>query len=134
MPASAKIILPQLTGIRAVAALSVLIAHSLDQAFAPFGAKSIATFTGSLAFFGMSLFFTLSGAVLMLNYPFSTWSDTSFFNRLKLFAIARVARIMPLYIAIGLIFLAATPFFRETRGRHAELLDPHAVLVASVSG
>lgn len=112
IPASSKVerfFLPSLTGLRFVAALAILLAHAGDQAFAPYGIGFFSRLTGALAFFGMSLFFTLSGCVLILNYSHSFARNASFMHGLHSFGAARFARIVPLYIVIGVCFLAATP-------------------------
>ncbi len=101
--------LPSLTGLRFVAAFSILLAHATDQSFSPFGVKGLSLFAGGLAFFGMSLFFTLSGCVLMLNYGHYFETGKPFWPALRRFGIARFARIVPLYLAVGFVFLAATP-------------------------
>src|SRR4051794_15939839 len=58
---------PALTGARAVAAYAVLFEHAIDWTY---GVSSPATheFCARLAYFGMSLFFCLSGFVISLNY------------------------------------------------------------------
>ncbi len=106
--------IPALTGLRFIAAMSVLVAHAVDQAFAPYAAKQIALATAHLAFFGMSLFFVLSGTVLAINYSFALQGPhkgTAVWN----FAVARFARIVPLYYFCGIVFFAATPWSNELK-------------------
>jgi peptidoglycan/LPS O-acetylase OafA/YrhL len=88
--------IPALTGMRGVAAYSVLIAHAL-------------IFTGrtwpplyNLAHFAMSLFFVLSGFVIQYNYGTSFAKD-KFGTATKRFLVARFARLYPLYF-VGLLF------------------------------
>ena len=59
--------LAPLTGLRVVAACSVLIAHALDTAFI-YDPKNFHPYAALLAYFGMSLFFVLSGFVIQYNY------------------------------------------------------------------
>jgi peptidoglycan/LPS O-acetylase OafA/YrhL len=95
--------LEALTGLRGVAALSVLLAHGLDTAFSYGGQPWIYhSFASRLAWFGMSLFFVLSGFVIQLNYG-------EMFRKRRLreatyqFAVARFSRLYPLYcVAIAL--------------------------------
>lgn len=100
--------LPVLTGLRFIAAFSVLLAHSLHSIFrqeatSPF----LHQFALQLAYIGLTLFFVLSGCVLTLNYgqdfkrrPLGT---------LRKFWVARIARLYPLYIFFSFIFLAFVP-------------------------
>jgi len=66
-----------LTGLRGIAAYAVLIAHAVDAGVSGRGLPhSIAV---GLAYFGMSLFFVLSGFVICYNYenkvlsPYGRW-------------------------------------------------------------
>lgn len=79
-----------LTGLRAVAALAVVISHvgvpkSLPEEFAKIA---------HWGYIGVPLFFMLSGVVLGYNYPQLTFRQT---RRTVKFYIARIARVMPLY-------------------------------------
>lgn len=60
--------LDALTGLRAIAAYSVLIAHAINSAFIYGGVLHFNLFASRLAYFGMSLFFVLSGFVIHYNY------------------------------------------------------------------
>jgi peptidoglycan/LPS O-acetylase OafA/YrhL len=86
-----------LTGLRGVAACAVLIAHALDTSFNYGDYHPMHSFASRLAYFGMSLFFVLSGFVIQYNYA-------SFFSKQPLgmaaweFFVARFARLYPLYI------------------------------------
>lgn len=87
--------IPALTGLRAIAALSVVIAHAshLIPSFLDLG--TLAHLVGSVAGFGMTLFFVLSGFVIHYNYreiiaaggPENYWR----------FFVARFSRLYPLY-------------------------------------
>src|SRR5580704_4986338 len=68
-PAAAKYgRLEPLTGLRGVAACSVLIAHAFETSFNYGAAPIFHPFASRLAYFGMSLFFVLSGFVIEYNY------------------------------------------------------------------
>ena len=93
--------LPYLTGLRGLAAYLVLFAHTLSFS----GVGSV--ITTSLAYFGMSLFFVLSGFVIQYNY------GESFARGIRLaslsFLRARFARLYPLYF-MGLILSCGLSF------------------------
>jgi peptidoglycan/LPS O-acetylase OafA/YrhL len=79
-----------LTGLRAVAAIAVVISHvgvpkSLPEEFAK---------VAHWGYIGVPLFFMLSGVVLGYNYPELSFRQT---RRTIKFYIARIARVMPLY-------------------------------------
>jgi peptidoglycan/LPS O-acetylase OafA/YrhL len=87
--------IPALTGLRGVAAYTVLFAHALDFAF---GGRYHAYVVG-LAYFGMSLFFVLSGFVIHYNYAAIRGLSGSY-----RFFVARFARLYPLYLLL-LVFI-----------------------------
>jgi peptidoglycan/LPS O-acetylase OafA/YrhL len=99
--------LPSLTGLRYVAALSIVVAHGL----------SIVLFTQpntihfGLSYFGMSLFFVLSGFVIHLNYA-PSFQILPIQEALRRFAVARFARLYPLYAFFMLASLATIPWSR----------------------
>jgi peptidoglycan/LPS O-acetylase OafA/YrhL len=92
--------LPALTGLRAVAAYTVLFVHAIamkggggwDHLY-----KAIACF----GYFSMSLFFVLSGFVIHYNYARSFSEDRTSIAA-KRFLVARFARLYPLYF-VGLV-------------------------------
>lgn len=84
--------IPALTGLRGVAAYSVLAAHAIN-----FSGTNHPALT-NLAYFGMSLFFTLSGFVLQYNYG-RAFATKSFLGTAGQFLLARFARLYPLYFA-----------------------------------
>lgn len=90
-----------LTGWRAVAAYSVLLAHALDASFFFAGVPIFHPFDARLAYFGMSLFFVLSGFVIQYNYADSFGKEAVPTAAYKFF-VARFARLYPLY-AISII-------------------------------
>ena len=97
-----------LTGLRGVAAYSVLFAHGLSAN----GVTSPSL--GALSYFGMSLFFVLSGFVIHYNYG-SSFASTGIKEASKRFLLARFARLYPLYI-VGLAASVSFPgmrFFKD---------------------
>lgn len=90
-----------LTGLRGIAAYSVLIAHSISTSFIYSGTSPFAAYSTRLAYFGMSLFFVLSGFVIHYNYAKLIQSD-GFIDGGYKFIVARIARLYPLY---GLMIL-----------------------------
>jgi peptidoglycan/LPS O-acetylase OafA/YrhL len=89
--------IPSLTGLRGVAACSVMLAHAIDTSFIWNDVRVFDPYVLRLAWFGMSLFFVLRGFVIEYNYA-------ELFQKLPLsaaayrFYVARVARLYPLYI------------------------------------
>jgi peptidoglycan/LPS O-acetylase OafA/YrhL len=96
--------LPALTGLRFLAALCVVIAHGAGaMTNLPLGNPLWRVYLTSLAAFGMSLFFVLSGFVIHYNY---SEQITKFHWRgIINFLIARFARLYPLYIVTVLLVL-----------------------------
>ena len=88
--------LNHLTGFRAVAAYLVLIAHSVDVAFSYSGVPILHQQVVWLAYLGMSLFFVLSGFVITYSY-IQSYQQQSWLKATYQFAIARFARLFPLY-------------------------------------
>jgi peptidoglycan/LPS O-acetylase OafA/YrhL len=86
-----------LTGLRAVAALSILALHTTEWT-APFtAANSITSIAQILGTYGMPLFFVLSGFVIHYNYS-SLFRSRSWSWAVGEFFIARFARLYPLYL------------------------------------
>lgn len=100
--------LPALTGLRIVAALAVYFSHLGPPHNAP---RALRAFIES-GYMGVTLFFTLSGFVLALNY----------FDRLSRpnvrgiwdYSVARFARVYPLYVLILLYLLVRRHAFGES--------------------
>jgi peptidoglycan/LPS O-acetylase OafA/YrhL len=103
--------LDALTGLRYVAALTVLLAHM--GGMVPNG--WFRHYTRSLSAIGMPLFFVLSGFLMAYNY--SARFQTSYRRTLWSFYVARFARIYPLYIISLLIFCSLSCLFQEIRDR-----------------
>ena len=100
--------LAHLTGLRAVAALTVLIAHAADGAFSYNGVRVLHDNLVYLAYFGMSIFFVLSGFVIYYNYARTFQSGSWVLNAYE-FAVARFARLFPLYALVVVFFLDYLP-------------------------
>lgn len=84
----------ELTGLRGLAALLILLNHIL--LLVPYLRKtSVNPFLSHLGLVGMSLFFTLSGFVIYYNYAERICNDPK--NAIKKFLVARFARLYPLY-------------------------------------
>jgi peptidoglycan/LPS O-acetylase OafA/YrhL len=102
-----------LTGLRGVAAYSVLLAHSISvsfmyrspdgKVFAPLRDLSV-----QFAYFGMSLFFILSGFVIYLNYS-DRFLRGPLGQALRAFFVGRFARLYPLYLFSILLGMAYWP-------------------------
>lgn len=98
---------PALTGLRAIAALSVLIAHAWAVVqFTDY--PEFANFATPLAFVGMSLFFTLSGFLMVWNYA-EAFDKNRFGGALRDFAVARFARLYPLFAFFFVIAIVTLP-------------------------
>ncbi|GAA0585240.1 acyltransferase [Paractinoplanes ferrugineus] len=82
--------LKALTGLRAVAAIAVVVSHVGVPKSLPHPLAQIAHW----GYIGVPLFFMLSGVVLGYNYPQLTYKQH---RRTIKFYIARIARVMPLY-------------------------------------
>ena len=106
--------LDHLTGLRGIAAYTVLIGHAIDAAMATSIPHAVAGMAVQLAYFGMSAFFVLSGFVIHYNY-LDTFKSNSFIEACRLFFIARFARLYPLYaltIVLNFFFVPAIFFGR----------------------
>jgi len=91
-----------LTGLRAVAALAVVVSHVGVPPSLPDKVAKIAHW----GYIGVPLFFMLSGVVLGYNYEGLSFRQT---RRTVKFYVARVARVMPLYWVM--IFYSAALYF-----------------------
>jgi peptidoglycan/LPS O-acetylase OafA/YrhL len=95
--------IPSLTGLRGAAAWLVVIAHT-DGYFATLQPEWLEYGWRTCANVGMMLFFVLSGFVIHYNYGVSVRTFRLF--ALKSFALARFARLYPLYILAFVINVA----------------------------
>lgn len=107
--------LDHLTGLRGVAAYSVMIAHAVDMstAYAPPLLAVAHVAMAQLAYFGMSAFFVLSGFVIHYNYA-SLFTVSSYPDAIREFFVARFARLYPLYALA--ILLSGLSVFRDSPG------------------
>ncbi len=110
--------LPALTGIRAIAAIWVLLFHSRLRTMEQIPG-AIREFIG-LGHAAVCFFFVLSGFILAYNYFPKYTSLRISSDQLREFWVARVARIYPLYIvgfllaAIAGYLLVGKPFYQNT--------------------
>lgn len=89
-----------LTGLRYIAALTILLSHMSGN----YPAGSLQKYTASLSGIGMPLFFVLSGFLMVYNY--SAQFQSVFRKTLWSFYVARFARIYPLYIISLLLWFS----------------------------
>lgn len=94
--------LSPLTGLRGVAALCILLGHSIASSFIYDGVNLFQPFAARLCYFAMSLFFILSGFVIHSNYAQLIQSQ-GIIKGVYDFFVARFARLYPLY-ALALLF------------------------------
>src|ERR1700722_12666427 len=101
--------IPALTGLRFVAAMMVVVGHGAPLIV---GMPALVAFLEPLSGSAMAPFFVLSGFVIWLNYAgsFSAGIDR---KHLKHFAIARFARLWPMYFVTVLIALAMMTYSAE---------------------
>lgn len=103
-----KVEIPQLTGLRFMAAFSILFLHSVIWT-SPFNDSNFAKgLANSIGVFGMPLFFVLSGFVIHYNYA-ALFRDQSLGAAARNFFSARFARIYPLFFFF-LVFGSVTDF------------------------
>jgi peptidoglycan/LPS O-acetylase OafA/YrhL len=95
-----------LTGLRGIAAYAVLAGHIISEAAKVPGAPKLWNLGSVLPYFGMTLFFVLSGFVLYYGYGETIGLERRTVWR---FFVARFARLYPLYAVVILVHLAALP-------------------------
>jgi peptidoglycan/LPS O-acetylase OafA/YrhL len=96
-----------LTGLRFVAAATVVVSHALLSMVKVGHAPSFLIVASALSGFGMTLFFVLSGLVIHMNYSRLVSTPAGLWN----FFVARFARLYPLYFAfLGLDLLMQFSF------------------------
>src|SRR3981189_3454710 len=91
-----KLDIPGLTGLRFIAAFSILFLHAVAWCI-PFNDTNIPNAIGSwVGVYGMPLFFVLSGFVIHYNYALA-FRERPYGTASRRFFSARFARIYPLY-------------------------------------
>jgi peptidoglycan/LPS O-acetylase OafA/YrhL len=118
MASSIRKEIPELTGLRGVAAYAVFCAHTIVFAF---GGQQHPYLMG-LAHFGMSLFFVLSGVVIAYNY-----SNVRGLSGSWRFFVARFGRLYPLYIFVLVVCQLRFP---DPSSYDAFFFDPFAAATA----
>jgi peptidoglycan/LPS O-acetylase OafA/YrhL len=93
--------LPSLTGIRALAALWVLLFHLNPQFILFFGSCPLLTSFFSQGFYGVDLFFVLSGFIISYKYFDMPITRKNYLDFLRW----RIARIYPLHLAMLFLML-----------------------------
>lgn len=108
--------LPQLTWLRGIAAIFVIISHTVRSTEEPYGAGDIASTSFllkslDLGGFGVALFFALSGATLYISHR----NDSLRADTLSFIA-KRILRIFPAYLVSMAIFIMAIPAIQDIYG------------------
>ena len=96
-----------LTGLRGVAAYTVLFAHAIGFSFGV-GNFFLSQYLETIAYFGMSLFFTLSGFVIHYNYA-GLIRSAGVINGGYQFIVNRFTRLYPLYFFGIIMSLGSIP-------------------------
>lgn len=131
--------IPSLTGLRGVAALSILLSHyatfcnpvhpTLQSAVYPKGFLE----AFAISDMGMSIFFVLSGFVIAYNYAQLQWRERPFYS-LAAFLTFRFARLYPLLLCFIVIVVWTRPGFSLVQLQEkATQLDIFTALTASQS-
>ncbi len=96
-----------MTGLRLIAALAIVLTHLWPVIFKLKSGVPLADPFHQLSFFGMSLFFVLSGFIIHYNYA----GLIGTLGGLYRFAVARFSRLYPLFLAVILYDLICGNFF-----------------------
>lgn len=102
--------IPELTGLRGVAALAVVISH-LPLVLPVLKDSPFSAVFAHLSMCGMSLFFVLSGIVIWYNYADRIAEDL--WSGCRVFLLARFARLYPLYFLFILFFIILQMVFAK---------------------
>jgi peptidoglycan/LPS O-acetylase OafA/YrhL len=126
--------IPALTGLRGVAALLVVVGHfSLWTAVTPLAEvpAGLRHWAGMAPGIGMSIFFTLSGYVIALNYNGWNWRGRPAFSFVRLF-FYRFARLYPAFFVFAIVIVLRSPMLRDLTDPQAQAyLVPHLLLLQS---
>jgi peptidoglycan/LPS O-acetylase OafA/YrhL len=106
--------IPSLTGLRFIAAALVLVAHAADW-LGQFSNSTVENNLSFLSMYGMPLFFVLSGFVIHYNYRrlFITRTPA---RATAEFAVARFARLFPLYFCLLIASICADNLVSDVQG------------------
>jgi peptidoglycan/LPS O-acetylase OafA/YrhL len=108
-----------LTGLRWLAALAVFFSHNVPGGDTPPWIASLFT----SGYMGVTIFFVLSGFILAVTYAESLSRPSG--SKLWNFAVARIARIMPLYLLVlAFVMLRKTSPIPENWWMHLLALQP----------
>ncbi|MCA9065801.1 MAG: acyltransferase, partial [Planctomycetaceae bacterium] len=119
--------LPALDGLRFLAALFVMFAHLPAAVFKTPTQSAWLSGTGTLAGLGMTTFFVLSGFVIHYNYRLISRQRGA--RLLWRFALARVARLYPLFLLVlGIDLLHAARVFPGNLDHAAHVLPFYITL------
>jgi peptidoglycan/LPS O-acetylase OafA/YrhL len=97
-----------LTGLRGIAAYCILVSHAITISFTYNSVNPLQAYATRLAYFGMSLFFILSGFVIYFNYHNVIKVEGYILGGYK-FIVSRIARLYPLYLLMILFTLDKVP-------------------------
>ena len=117
--------IPQLTGLRFLAAFSILFLHTVHWCI-PFNDTRIpVAIAGAVGVFGMPLFFVLSGFVIHYNYAV-LFRDQTLGGASRNFFSARFARLYPLYFFF-LLFGSISDFVTNWIGHNPQEFENYVV-------
>jgi peptidoglycan/LPS O-acetylase OafA/YrhL len=122
-----------LTGLRGLAALLVVIGHFSVWTIVGPRAEAPAWIAqwGGAGGIGMSIFFTLSGFVIALNYSGWDWHVRPIFN-LARFGLYRFARLYPAFLLFAVAIVLRTPTVRDLSDPETQrYVVPHLLLLQS---
>ena len=123
---SGRIYLPGLNGLRAIAAISVVVSH-INLNLKEFGFAQ-STHALQLAQFGVTMFFALSG--FLITYLLMKEREQTGTVAVKKFYIRRILRIWPLYYFCFALVMVADLVFRFGQNYHT--LPLYALMLANV--
>jgi peptidoglycan/LPS O-acetylase OafA/YrhL len=108
--------IPALTGLRFFAAGFILVEHAADW-LARFSDSNVRQYVTFLGMYGMPLFFVLSGFVIHYNYR-KLFITRSIARATSEFAVARFARLFPLYFCLLIFAVCADNLVDRVQGNY----------------